>query len=143
MKYSIFTLLSVFLIGCKAQKLSFDKVDLKEEISGLENGTSSYTFTLVTPIKEKKIGQFTKLWYNNICYAISKQSISREGKETKVKLFTQDPPRGFRSSKSPIPLTENLQLVVEHVQEETVEHLAIAKVNVKESISYPSAPPSE
>lgn len=143
MKYSIFTLFSVFLLGCKAQQLSFDKVDLKEEISGLEDGRSSYTFTLVTGVKEKSIGKFTKLWYHNVCYSIDKQKITREGKETKIVLFTQDPPRGLRPSKSPIPLTKDLQLVVEHVKEEKVEHLAVAKVIVQESISYPNAPPSE
>ena len=143
MKYSIFTLLSILFMGCKAQQLSFEKVDLKEEMSGIEGGKSSYTFTLTTRVKEKSIGEFTKLWYHNICYSISQQKISREGEETTIVLLTQDPPRGFRSSKSPIKLTTDVQLVVEHVKDTKVEHLAIGKVIVQESISYPSAPPSE
>ena len=142
MKYLIFIFVGLFSTGCKTQQLSFTSGAIQKSYPGIEEGETSISFNLTTSSKKKDIGTFTKAWYNSICYEISKVSYKTENDNLVVTLHSQEPPSEFRSSKSPIPLTEETKLVLEHKTiKETIEYIGIKNIKALRPISFPSAPP--
>ena len=141
MKNISLILLIIILFGCKVQQLPFKSASLEKGISGLEGGIETYTFSLLSDANEKTFETFSKLWYNEICYTISKQKISKEKNGIKVILHTQNPPKGLRSSKSPILLSGQVKLVIEHVKNGKVKYFAVGEVLIDKITSYPTTPP--
>ncbi len=120
-KYIITCVMFSFLLSCKPPEIISA---ISSPSQGVVKGTKDYTFKLILKGNHKDIKECTKVWYHQVCYEVKSQNFRIHKRKKQLALTCPAPPRGFRSSKSPIKTTKEDAIVVEYKnKKDEVKHL--------------------